>query len=59
MTKFNINYKSGRQVIIEAKEFKVTVNSDTDEILGLSATEMTPHPMHVGLNEIESIWETK
>lgn len=49
-----INYKSGRQVRVKAKQF--TVTREGSEITAIETTDITPRYLFIGLDDIESIW---
>jgi hypothetical protein len=55
-SKVQINYKSGQSVVVTCTQFKVK----WDGVGGIHRVEwadVKPNPLHIGINEIESIWE--
>ncbi|MBB3752694.1 hypothetical protein FHT44_005206 [Mycolicibacterium sp. BK634] len=55
MSKVQINYKSGRSIVIKCEDFKATrVGSDLRKVEWRAAV---PDPLFIGLDDIESIWE--
>lgn len=58
MAKIQINYKSGRQIIVTADTFAVTTGL-TGDLSEINAENVAPHALFVGINEIESVWEIK
>ena len=52
-----INYKSGRQVKVKAKQFTVTRKGS--ELTSIETESLEPKQLFIGLDDIESIWEEK
>jgi hypothetical protein len=50
-----INYKSGLSETIICDEF--TVKTVGAEILSVEWVNPSPRPLHIGANDIESVWE--
>lgn len=54
MATVQINYKSGQSVTLKCKTFAVTKSSNG---LSVEWENPDPHPLLIGVSEIESIWE--
>ena len=50
-----IRYKSGKSITVRAE--KITVTRNGGSITGISWTNMTPDPLFIGLDNIESVWQ--
>lgn len=50
-----INYKSGRQVVFTCTNFKVSMSGG--ELWKVTWENAEPNPMHIGVSDIESVWE--
>ena len=50
-----IRYKSGKTITVRVE--KITVTREGGSIAGISWTNMTPDPLFIGLDNIESVWQ--
>lgn len=55
MASVQINYKSGQSVVVKCKDF--TINSPGGSITHLEWEDAKPRPLHIGIGEIESVWQ--
>lgn len=55
MAKVQINYKSGKTVIVNAKKFKAITTNNA--LTGTEWTDMIPKTLFMGVDDIESIYQ--
>lgn len=53
--KVQINFKSGKTLIVKASKF--TVRTNNGEITRIEWENITPKPLHLGADQVESIWQ--
>lgn len=53
--KVQINYKSGKSIVVKVKTLTVSRNHEGN-ITQISWDGMKPKPLHLGINEIESVF---
>lgn len=57
MAEFKIVYKSGYVQKVTADSMTVTRDTMSGDITKVEWTNMEPHSMYLGVNNIESVWE--
>lgn len=55
--KVQINYQSGRSVVITCRDF--TVNRRGSKIASVEWENAKPDALHMGIDDIESIWQLR
>jgi hypothetical protein len=57
-TRVQINYKSGLSMVVEVQEFTVLRNKLNGQ-KSYEWVDMSPDPLLLGVDDIESIWELR